>query len=136
MSAPLDPERFALGEDGRDQDGARMAVQRDVVIVEHVRGNAVDQRRIVDVATAERRDEGGKRAAVGCGQLAIDEGDDGVAGAGDHHAEAVGETGLRDVPGLARNVRKREADTNAPRSAVREAMMLPLHAAHACRRRA
>jgi hypothetical protein len=25
-------------------------------------------------------------------------------------------------------------DTNAPRSAVREAMMLHLHAAHACRR--
>ena len=86
-----------------------MAVQGDVVIVEHMRGDAVDQRRIGDVATAERRDEGCKRAAVGRGQLAIDEADHRLAGAGDHHAEAIGETGLRDVPGLARNVGKREA---------------------------
>ena len=44
--------RLALREDRRHQHGARMAVERNVVVVQNVRGNAIDQRRGFDRAPA------------------------------------------------------------------------------------
>ena len=56
--------RLALGEDRRHQHGARMAVEPDVVVVQHVGGHAIDERRAFDAAPRARGNERGERACV------------------------------------------------------------------------
>ena len=97
-------QRFALRQNGRDEHGAGMAVERDIVIVEHVSRNTIDQSGILDIAPLTGGNERGKAGSVAAGQLAIDQCDYALACACDHHAETVGEAGLGDGLGFQGNV--------------------------------
>src|SRR5665213_1456608 len=72
-----------------------MAVKRDVVVVEHVRGDAVDQGGGVQAAPLARWNERGSCAICrgADAQLPINERSLGIARAGDQYAKAVGDAG-------------------------------------------
>ena len=93
-------QRFALRQNGRDEHGAGMSVERDIVIVEHVSRNTIDQSGILDIAPRAGGNERGKRGSVVTRQLAIDQRNDALACACDHHAETIGEAGLGDGLGF------------------------------------
>ena len=95
---------FALGEDRRNQHGARMAVERHVVVVQHMRGNAVDQGRGLGAAPRARGNERSERRAAAVAQLAIDQRNLRIAAACDQNAEAVGDAGAGDVTAFRRNL--------------------------------
>jgi hypothetical protein len=100
---------LALRDDGRHQDGAGVAIERDIVVVQYVGGRAIDESRILDVSSLERRNERGEGAAVGAGHFPIDECDHRILRAGDHHAETIGDPRLGDRLGLGRDVLQGEA---------------------------
>src|SRR5262249_21939142 len=85
---------FALSDDCRDQHGAWVAVESDVVVVEDMGRSAVNECRILDVALSQRGNEGSLRFALGAGHLPVEEGDHRIAGTCYHHAEAIGEASL------------------------------------------
>lgn len=86
-----------------------MAIERDIVVVQHVSGGAIHESRILDVSSLERRNEGGEGVAVGAGQFPIDERDHGVLRTGDHHAKTIGDAGLGDRLGFRRDILQRQA---------------------------
>jgi hypothetical protein len=101
---------FALGDDGGHEHSARMSVERDVVIVQHVSRGAVDERRILDVSLLQRRNERGEGRGVRPGHFPVKQGDDRIARAGDHHAEAISDAGLGDGLSVGRNILQGQAE--------------------------
>ena len=99
---------FALREDRRNEHGARMPVETDVVVVEDVRGDAVDQGGSFDTAPRARRYERGERHAGAVTHFAIDEGNRRIARARDENAEAVGDPSLRDTAAFRWNAAQAE----------------------------
>ena len=81
-----------------------MAVERDVVVVEHVRGNAVDQGRGLGAAPRARRNERSERRAAAMTQFAIDQRNLRIAAARDQNAEAIGDAGAGDGAAFRRNL--------------------------------
>jgi hypothetical protein len=93
MSAPLAASAFGFGQDRGHDDDARVA-ERDVVVVEHVAGGAVDPR------------GGGRRHALGAevqarlgrpaerGERVAQSLHRGLAAARDHHGNAVADAEL------------------------------------------
>ena len=105
--------RLALREDRRHQHGARMAVERNVVVVQNVRSNAIDQRRGFDRAPAARWNERSECAAASVTQFAIDERDRGVTRASDQNAEAIGNAAPRDTAAFGGNLAQAEIGDEA-----------------------
>ena len=91
--------RLTLGQDRRHQDGAGVAVEADVVIVQHVGGYAINEGRAFNGAPRARGDERGRRRLrridTARAQLAIDKTNFWIARSGDQNAEAVGNSGAR-----------------------------------------
>ena len=86
-----------------------MAIERDIVVVQHVSGRAIHESGILDVSSLERRNEGSEGAAVGAGHFPIDERDHWILRTGDHHAETIGDAGLGDRLGFGRDILQRQA---------------------------
>ena len=95
---------LALGEDRRHQHGAGMTVERHVVVVQHMGGNAVDQCRAFRRAPDAGRNERGERGAAGITKFAIDQSYLGIARAGNQDTEAIGDAGAGDGRALRRNL--------------------------------
>ena len=92
-------QRLALGQDGRHQHGARVAAQSHVVVVERVRGGAVDPGGLggrharagqVEGGVARGRSQRLQQDARRVLDAARDQGADAVGKAGVHHGEGVG----------------------------------------------
>ena len=80
-----------------------MAVQRHIIVVEHMRSDAIDEGRSVDLAALAGRDQRCFGGTISAGELAVNQGNDGVARARDHYAEAIREPRLRHRLGLPRH---------------------------------
>src|SRR5579862_5866398 len=96
--------RLPLRQDRRNQHRARMAVERYVIVVEYMRGDAVDQRRGLGCAPGAGGNERGERRAATCAQFAVDQRDFGIARTGDQHAKTVGNAGAGDGAAFSRNL--------------------------------
>src|ERR1700719_3403089 len=90
-----------------------MAVERHVVVIQHVRGNAVDQGRGLGAAPGAGRNERSERRAAAMSQFAIDQRNLRVARARDHNAEAIGNTGAGDGAAFRRNLLQGEIGDKA-----------------------
>ena len=104
---------FALGKNRRHQDRARMAVERHIVVVQHVRGNAVDQGRGFGTAPRARGNKRSERRAAAMAQLAIDQRNFRIAAACNQDAEAVGDAGAGDGATFRRNLLQGEIGDEA-----------------------
>ena len=104
---------LALGQDRRHQHGARMAVERHVVVIQNVSGDAVDQRRGFGRAPGAGGNERDERGAAGITKLAIDQSDLRVARAGDQDAETVGDAGAGDGGAFRRDLAQAEIGDEA-----------------------
>ena len=106
-------QRLALRQDGRHQHRARMAAQRHIVVVERVRGRAVDPGRLrrrhalahqVEAGVSRRRRQRLQQDPRRVLDAAGDHGADAVGKAGMDHAQRVGGNGGK--PQLARRTRR------------------------------
>ena len=68
-----------------------MAVESHVVVVEHVRGDAIDQCGGFGIAPRARRNERGEGRTAAAAQFAINQGNRRIARSRDQNAETVGD---------------------------------------------
>ena len=90
-----------------------MAVERDVVVVEYMRGNAVDQGRGLGAAPRARGNERSQRRAAAMTQFAIDQRNLRIAAARNQDAEAIGNAGAGDGAAFHRNLLQGEIGDEA-----------------------
>ncbi len=101
-----------------------MTVEGDVVVIEHMRSDPVDERRIRDPAAFAPRNEGRTVSYRGAGERPIHQADDRLARAGHHHSVAIGKAGLGDGPrslggGIEVEMRDKASDIRSQMSHLR-----------------
>ena len=97
-------DRFALGEHRRNQNGARMAGQRHVIVVERVSGHAIDERCLGRASALVTEQNARLREARALGaHMRAHEPRHRLVTAGKHGSDRVDETGADDADRLIRD---------------------------------
>jgi hypothetical protein len=106
---PARADDLTLRDDRGNQHCAGMAVERHVVIVEHMGSGAIDERRVLGIALVQRRNERCQLGPVRARNLLVQQPHDRIPRPRNHHTEAVGDPDLGNGLGLGRNVGQRDA---------------------------
>jgi hypothetical protein len=103
-----------------------MPVETDVVVVEHVRGDAVHQGGGFGTAPRARRNERGEGRTAASAQFAINQGNRRIARSRDQNAETVGDPGPRDITAFRRNPAQAEISDEAAKVLGERAHVRPI----------
>src|SRR6516164_5606685 len=86
-----------------------VAVQTNVVVVQHMGSDAIDQCRGFDAASSTRGYERSKRCTKGAAQLAIDKSNFIIARSGNQYAKTIGDARPRNITAIRRNLAQTES---------------------------